>query len=417
MTNALVSSQPTSNSPESLQEMVLAPVAELSLDVSNHVSPCLIEVMVVIVNYRTPQLTVDCLKSLESEVNILPNLRVVVSDNDSADGSDIIIMAAIKEAGWSWAEFLPLERNGGFAYGNNFPIRRALSGNALAPYVLLLNPDTVVLPGAISTLVSFMEQHPEAGIVGSRLQDPDGTPQRSAFRFHTFWSEIDAGLRLDIVHKLLDRWVVAPPVVDNPCQTDWVAGASMMVRRQVFEEIGLIDEGYFMYYEEMDFSLQANKAGWLCWYVPDSRVIHLVGQSSGVTNTKKPRKRQPKYVFDSRRRYFIKNYGWLYLLIADLSIMATFPIWRTRRFLQRKPDLDPPNLLLDIFHNSFLFRGFKLSISPQESTHLKQPAGKLPMDNQYPIGLNNIFFWGLITCMSIIYIFAWLLLDLEGYIF
>lgn len=417
MTNVLVSSEPTSNSPESLQGIILAPVAELSMDAPDDVSPCLTEVMVVIVNYRTPQLTIDCLKSLEDEVRALPNLRVIVADNNSADGSDMIITAAIKQEDWSWAQFLPLGHNGGFAYGNNVPIRQAFSENALAPYVLLLNPDTIVLPGAISNLVNFMEQHPEVGIVGSRLEDPDGTPQRSAFRFHTFWSEVDAGLRLDIVHKLLDRWVVAPPVVNEPCQTDWVAGASMMVRRQVFEEIGLMDEGYFMYYEEMDFCLQANKAGWLCWYVPDSRVIHLVGQSSGVTNTKQPRKRQPQYVFDSRQRYFLKNYGWLYLLIADLAIMTTLPTWRVRRFLQRKPDIDPPNLLLDTFRNSFLFKGFKLSNPPRESAYSKQSLKRSLPDTQNPISISKVSLWGLASFILIVYAFIWLILDSKGYIF
>jgi GT2 family glycosyltransferase len=143
----------------------------------------------------------------------------------------------------------------------------------------------------------------------------------------------------------------------------------MMIRRQVFEDIGLMDEGYFMYYEEMDFCFQASKVGWLCWYVPDSRVIHLVGQSSGVTNTKQQRKRMPQYVFDSRRRYFLKNYGWFYLLLADLAIMLTFLTWQVRRILQQKPDLDPPHLLLDVIFNSFFFRGFRLSTPPLESAH------------------------------------------------
>lgn len=369
MGHLLGSAESVRNSSEPLNDLGASTMVSPPLDASDEFSPCLTEVMVVILNYRTPYLTVDCLKSLEPEAKILPNLRVVVADNNSGDGSDVIIAEAIHQAGWTWAQFLPLEHNGGFAYGNNFPIRQAMNESTLPPYVLLLNPDTVILPGAISTLVQFMEQHPEVGIAGSRLQDSDGTPQCSAFRFHTILSEIDAGLRLGIVHKLLAKRVVAPPVSDVPCQTEWVAGASMMIRRQVFEDIGLMDEGYFMYYEEMDFCFQASKVGWLCWYVPDSRVIHLVGQSSGVTNTKQQRKRMPQYVFDSRRRYFLKNYGWFYLLLADLAIMLTFLTWRVRRILQQKPDLDPPHLLLDVIFNSFFFRGFRLSTPPLESAH------------------------------------------------
>ena len=386
MGHLLGSAETTPSLSESLNDLLGSSVmVSPSPDISDKSLPCLTEVMVVILNYRTPHLTVDCLKSLEPEVKILPNLRVVVADNNSSDGSDVIITEAIHQAGWTWAQFLPLEHNGGFAYGNNFPIRQALKENTLPPYVLLLNPDTVILPGAISTLVQFMEEHPEVGIAGSRLQDLDGTPQCSAFRFHTILSEIDSGLRLGIVHRLLAKRVVAPPVSDVPCQTEWVAGASMMVRRQVFDDIGLMDEGYFMYYEEMDFCFQASKAGWPCWYVPDSRVIHLVGQSSGVTNTKQPRKRMPQYVFDSRRRYFLKNYGWLYLLITDLLLILTFATWRVRRLLQRKPDLDPPNLLFDIVRNSCFLRGFKLPDSPMESTTSNPGSGQVSLGTQNSI--------------------------------
>jgi N-acetylglucosaminyl-diphospho-decaprenol L-rhamnosyltransferase len=252
---------------------------------------------------------------------------------------------------------MPLDCNGGYAFGNNAPIRAALESLAAPSYFLLLNPDTIVRPGALQALVDFMNSHPDVGIAGSRLEDPDGTPQRSAFRFHTVLSELDDGLRLGIVSKLLENWSVAPLVPEQACQTDWVAGASMIVRRQVFEQVGLMDEGYFMYYEETDFCLQAKKAGWSCWYVPQSRVIHLVGQSSGVTDTKRPPKRRPQYVFDSRRRYFLKNYGWLNAALADLVWTLGFVSWRLRRVVQGKPDNDPPQLLGDFLRNSVLFKG------------------------------------------------------------
>jgi len=325
---------------------------------SNATSADLIPLLVVILNYRTHQLTIDCLHSLVAEVQALPATQVVVSDNDSGDGSVEQIQAAIVTHGWSdWATLMPLDRNGGFAFGNNAPIRVALASDHPPPYILLLNPDTVVRPGALRALVEFMEAHPDVGIAGSRLEDPDGTPQHSAFRFHTVLIEIDSGLRLGIVTKLLDPWIIAPPIADEPCQTDWVAGASMIVRREVFEAIGLMDEAYFMYYEEMDFCLQANRAGWICWYVPNSQVVHLVGQSSGVTNRKQPLKRLPQYLFDSRRRYFLKNYGWFYAVLADVAWASTFTLWQIRRVIQRKPSHDPPQLLSDFLLNSVLLKG------------------------------------------------------------
>ena len=328
--------------------------------VPNHPYPLL----VVIVNYRTPSLTIDCLHSLVSEVRSLPGMRVAVADNASGDSSNEQIAAAIDTFGWSeWASFVPLERNGGFAFGNNALIRPALKSTNPPPYFLLLNPDTVVRPGALKALVDFMETHPDAGIAGSRLEDPDGTPQESAFRFHNLLTELDFGWRTGLLSKLLANWAAAPSISQEICQTDWVAGASMIVRREVFEKIGLMDEAYFMYCEEMDFCLQANKAGWSCWYVPESRVVHLVGQSSGITDTKKPPKRLPQYWFDSRRRYFIKNYGLVYTALTDVSWASGFAAWRVRRVLQGKPDGDPPKMLTDFVMNSVFFKGGKIEDS------------------------------------------------------
>ena len=309
--------------------------------------------LVVIVNYRTPDLTIDCLRSLVDEIRSLPGTSVVVTDNASGDGSAERIQTAIDTEGWSeWVSLMPLEKNGGFAYGNNEAIRPALQSSNPPAYILLLNPDTIVLAGALKELWDFMEQHPEAGIAGSRLESADGSPQRSAFRFPTILSELDSGLRLGLVSKLLSKWIVAPPVPEEVCQTDWVAGASMIVRREVFEQAGLMDESYFLYYEEVDFCLQANKAGWSCWYVPQSKVIHLVGQSSGIDSSKQLKKRLPKYCFESRQRYFIKNYGWLYVIATDLVWAFCYVLWQIRRVIQNKPYSDPPQLFADFVRNS-----------------------------------------------------------------
>lgn len=317
--------------------------------------------LIVIVNYRTADLTVDCLRSLVGEVQSLPGTRVVVTDNNSGDDSPERIQQAIKENHWDhWATLMPLNRNGGFAYGNNQAIRPALEGDNPPDFVLLLNPDTVVRPGAVSRLIQFMHEHPKAGIAGSRLEDPDGTPQRSAFRFPTTRSELDGGLRLGVVSRLLVNTCVAPPVRDDQHPTDWVAGASMIVRRQVFLDAGLMDEGYFMYYEEVDFCLRALRAGWTCWYVPASRVVHLVGQASGVTVNNTRPKRRPDYWFDSRRRYFVKNHGLFHAALADAAWALGYASYRLRRLIQRKPDTDPPKLLYDFVRHSVLLKGAKV---------------------------------------------------------
>ncbi len=306
--------------------------------------------LIVIVNYRTPALTIDCLNSLEPEVRELENARVVVADNASGDGSPERIRDAIEEHRWSsWASLRALERNGGFAYGNNAVIAPALAGAAdrLPDFVLLLNSDTYVRPGALSALLEFMDSHPDVGIAGSRVEEPDGTLQHSRYRFHSVWSEFDNGLRLGLVTRILHRRSIAPPLVETAHSTDWVVGACMIVRREVFEDIGLFDEGYFLYFEEADFCLAARRAGWSCWYVPASRVVHLVGRSTGFTSTSGPPQRRPRYWFESRRRYFVKNHGRLYALCADVAWVVGFATWRVRRIVQQKPDSDPPHMLLD----------------------------------------------------------------------
>ena len=315
--------------------------------------------LVVVVNYKTHALVADCLDSLAGEVAGL-DADVVVTDNASGDGSIEAVENHIASRGYGWARTMPLPRNGGFAYGNNAAVRPALASDTPPDFVLLLNPDTVVRPGAVTTLVDFMRENEQVGIAGSRLEDPDGTPQRSAFRFPTVRSEIDNGVRLGVVSKLFAGRVIAPPVPEAAGQVEWVAGASMMVRREVFEQAGLMDEAYFMYFEEVDFCRRAFEAGWPTWYVPASRVVHLVGQASGVTDSRQARKRRPAYWFESRRRYMLKNLGRLRTTLADASFLTGFALWRLRRFVQRKPDPDPANFLGDFAGHSVFRRGWRL---------------------------------------------------------
>jgi N-acetylglucosaminyl-diphospho-decaprenol L-rhamnosyltransferase len=315
--------------------------------------------LIVIVNYRTADLVVDCLRSLAPEIaNLAGGARVVVTDNCSGDDSLQRVGGAIETNGWSaWASLVPLLRNGGFAYGNNEAIRPALASNDPPQHVLLLNPDTVIRPGAVATLLEFMDQHKDVGIAGSRLEDPDGTPQVSAFRFHGLVSEFENGIRLGLVTRVLAKFVVGQPVRQDACRTDWVAGASMIIRAEVFRDAGLLDEKYFMYFEEVDFCRAARRKGWPCWYVPASRVVHLVGSATQLSDGRKHRRRRPTWWFDARRRYFVKNHGALYAALADLMFVCGYSLWRLRRAIQRKDDTDPPKLLSDTIRNSVVVRG------------------------------------------------------------
>jgi N-acetylglucosaminyl-diphospho-decaprenol L-rhamnosyltransferase len=316
------------------------------------------KLLIAIVNYRTADLAIDCLRSLAAEVGGDPHVKIVVADGASGDDSVEKLTAAIANMSFAGGcALMPLENNGGFAYANNAVIGPALAQADPPRYVLLLNPDTVVRPGAVAALLAFMEANPSVGIAGSRLEDPDGTPQRSAFRFHTLSSEFERGIRLNVVSKLLASRMVAPPVSDVAVPCDWVAGASMIVRREVFDAVGLLDEKYFMYFEEVDFCLAAKRAGWRCWYVPQSRVVHLVGAASEISDGRKHRRRRPSYWFDSRRRYFVKNHGVIYAACADAAFTISFAVWRIRRAIQRKADPDPPKMLGDFLRHSVFVKG------------------------------------------------------------
>lgn len=316
------------------------------------------KVLVVVLNYRTPELAVRCLESLAPEVARLGSMRVVVTDNDSGDDSVSTIGDAIRDHGWDWCSLMPLEKNGGYAFGNNAGIRPFLQGDDPPDYVLLVNPDAFVQPNAVGELVRFMDARREAGIAGARIESPDGSSQSSAFRFPTAWTELVWGFRIGILTKALKQHDVIYEVGDTPMQVDWVSGAAMIIRTEVFEDVGLLDEGYFLYFEEVDFCFRARQAGWLTYHVPDSVVVHLQAQATGITDPRNERKRYPSYWFNSRRRFFLKNHGRAHAVAADLAFLAGYSTWRVRRVIQRKEDEDPPKFWYDFARNSTLVKGF-----------------------------------------------------------
>jgi GT2 family glycosyltransferase len=140
-----------------------------------------------------------------------------------------------------------------------------------------------------------------------------------------------------------------------PEQVDWVSGASLVVRRETLEATGMMDEGYFLYYEETDLCLKARHHGWTCWYLPSAVVLHIAGQSTGLTET--GFRRIPGYWFDARRRYFIINHGRSYALLADLCWMAGHLLWRSLRRFRSRKDRVVPFLFRDFVKGSAFFHG------------------------------------------------------------
>jgi Glycosyl transferase family group 2 len=134
----------------------------------------------------------------------------------------------------------------------------------------------------------------------------------------------------------------------------------LIIRRDIFQDIGLLDEGYYTYFDDIDFCFNARKAGWSTRYVPASRVVHLVGRTTGVNEE---RKRQPPYLFQARRRYFLKNHGSFYAAMADAGLILGLLLWRLRVLLG-KPDFTPPCFLRDSIRHGVFMTGFKLRDVP-----------------------------------------------------
>jgi GT2 family glycosyltransferase len=316
------------------------------------------KLLIVIVSYRVTDLTIDCLRSLSGEIGRVPGTRVALCENGTGGDAAERLQQAIAENGWaSWVDLTVVSPNRGFPGGNNLVIRPALESADPPEYVLLLNADTIVKEHALDALVAFMDGHPQVGIAGSTLLSPEGELRASPFRFPGIATELDRGLELGIVSKLLSPWSIILPKSAEACRVDWVSGASMILRRTMLERIGLLDEEFYNYCDDIDICLQARRAGWETWYVPESRVIHLEGKSTGIHVVTS---RRPAYWYQARHRYFLKNYGALYTALAEAAFITGHALWRLRRRIQRKPDTDPPYMLIDSIRHSVFCAGPKV---------------------------------------------------------
>ncbi len=321
--------------------------------------------IIVIVAYKLAPMTLDCLASIEPELASLPPTRVWVVDNDSPDGAGQQVADGIKARGWQhWAELIQSPGNNGFAAGNNVAFRRALAQEPRAPFVLMLNPDTLVRPGALRLLLDFVQARPEVGMAGGRSEDRDTTPQVCAFRFPSFMSELLFHTSLGLLDRLFAKHLTSMGIPEQPLQVEWVSGAFVLMRRQVLEQLGLMDEGFFLYFEETDYLHRALNAGWQCWHVPASRVVHLVGQSSGVNERKTAPRRLPSYWFESRRRYFVRHHGRAYTACMDLCLALVIPLARFRHRLQGKTGSTAPYFVRDLLRHSALWHGDSLALAP-----------------------------------------------------
>ncbi|MCC7494249.1 MAG: glycosyltransferase family 2 protein [Fimbriimonadaceae bacterium] len=270
------------------------------------------DLTVVIVNWNTREDLRRCLASLEAARAAL-QFDVVVVDNGSRDGSVTMVRRCFPAV-----QVRVAPRNGGFAYGNNLALRTLPAGD-----VLLLNPDCVVHPGALTALTEYAAAHPEVGLLGPRLLNGDGSLQASCRQFPTLGALL---FRSTILERWFprNRWARAYLMQDwdhaAPRAVDWLSGACLWVRRATLQQIGLLDERFYMYCEDIDWCRRATSAGWRVVYYPTAVVTHLIGRSSDA--------RPLAMVWEHHRsmlRYVGKHHG---ALLAALALP-----WVTLRLL------------------------------------------------------------------------------------
>lgn len=263
-------------------------------------------ILTIVLNYKTSQMTLRAAAAARIAMEGLPG-EIVIVDNDSQDGSFEEMTAHVAAEGWDNTRVVQSGCNGGYGAGNNVGIRAGLSGGNRPDYVYILNSDAFPKKDAIRVLYKHLETTPTTGFAGSFIEGEDEVQHTTTFRFPSILGEFEGAIRLGPVSRLLSSFRV-PRELHETAKVDWLAGASVMMRQDVLDEIGLFDETFFLYFEETDLCRRATTAGYQIMFLADSVVTHIGSVSTGM----KEWQRVPDYWFASRWHYFTKNHGRLY---------------------------------------------------------------------------------------------------------
>lgn len=265
-------------------------------------------VSVAIVSRDVQPLIVDCLESLRCATV----MEILVADAGSSDGSPGVVAERFPKV-----RLIRSTENLGFTRGNNWALRVARGR-----YLMLLNPDTVVRPGAIDSLAAYLDAHPDVGAVGPKLLYPDGSVQSSRRRFPMRATGF-------VESTVLERWLGETAFVrdyrlaDRPDDVEqdveWLMGAAILVRREALERAGLFDEQFFMYSEEVDLCRRIRLAGWRIVYLPEAVVLHHEGRSSEQNMVGRN-----LHFHESRFRYYAKHFGRPWMLALRLAVLGHF---------------------------------------------------------------------------------------------
>jgi len=285
---------------------------------------------VVIVNYNAGDLLRRCVQSLLARSLAR---SVVVSDNGSVDAS----LTSLRAAFWDRPDLITLENNANLGFGRACNIGYTLTH---APYILFINPDCIVSPGSVERLITVLEQHPDMGMVGPMILNPDGSEQIGARR--TTPTPGRAFIKAFGLSRAAAVWpglfkdfnLQKEPVPTQPTDVDAISGACMLVRRTAVDQVGLFDEGYFMHCEDLDWCMRFRLAGWRVVFVPDAVVMH----EKGVSSRSRPvfvewhkHRGMARYY----RKFFSSRYPLILMPFVMLAIWARFGVVALRHLSRR----------------------------------------------------------------------------------
>lgn len=328
-----------------------------------------LNLLIVIVCYKVAELTVQCLHSIARQIRDVPRTHVCVCENGSGPDSVEQLRQAIVANGWEdWVTLQAISPNVGFTGGNNAALREAMRPQLSPKHFMLLNADTLLESNTLRTLFDEIERAPEIGIMGSSLVDDAGHLQVSCFRDHSPLSELLRGARMAFLNRICGRTSFELLPANDQTAYDWISFAAAIIRGKVFQDIGLLDEGYFLYFDDADFCRVARDAGWKIASCSAVRIVHLEGQSNAVPESTRQRKRRPRYYYVSRSRYFAKHYGVLGLWAANCAWSAGYLFAIAKMLLAKRPSGACKSEWRDIWTNAIApIRRSNASLIPNES--------------------------------------------------
>ena len=287
---------------------------------------------VIIVNWNVRDLLRECLRSIEAGKGGL-SLEIIVVDSASSDDSVAMVRSEFPSV-----HLIACTENVGFPRGNNLGLQEARGD-----YLLLLNPDTVIVDDALAVLVSYLQVNPDVGVVGPQLLNPDGSVQSSRRRFPTVTTGFFESTWLEgLAPGILRRYYALDLPDAATADVDWLTGACIMVPRSTYEAVGGMDEGYFMYSEELDWCRRIKESGRRVVYYPAAQVIHHVGKSSEQAVTARHinfnqaklryfRKYHGRFMVAVLRVFLLAGYAWQIALESVKGLLGSKPILRRQR--------------------------------------------------------------------------------------